>query len=286
MPLLRALCRLVRLPVSAMVTLSAGFGYMLVRPMPDAGLGLVCLSTFLLAGACSIVNQIQERDIDARLSRTANRPLPAGEVSVSVAFGLAGACALGALWGFLRLAVPVLPWLAGAIILLYNGLYTPLKRRSGFALLVGAIPGAMPPVMGWLAAGGGKADMGILIVYAVYYLWQVPHFWLRTERDRHEYERAGLPLPILSLGETRYRSVLRLWFHAYLSCILMLPLYAHMQTTSMRITVTLGVMALFFVSGRTLRVTDRRGSAFHLVNVSILAVMALLLADRLLPVAG
>lgn len=282
------LCRiakLVRLPVSLMVAVSAGFGYLLVRPSPDAGLGFACAGTFLLASACSILNQIQERDTDAMFSRTASRPLPSGQISPHSALVLSLAATAMAFGCFFLLEVPALPWMASLIVALYNGVYTPLKRRTGFALLVGAVPGAMPPVIGWAAAGGNLASLEILVVFGVYYLWQVPHFWLRVERDASEYVRAGLPIPVTCFGPEQYRLLLRLWFHAYVAGILLLPLFSQMQTAFMRIAVTLSAMLLCLISGLLFH-RRRHETVFHWVNASLALVMCFLLTDRLYSVYG
>ena len=281
--MMRPLARLVRLPVSIMVAVSAAFGYLLVRPVFDTELGLACMGTFWLASACSVLNQIQERDSDALLSRTAGRPLPMGQISVSVALCIALVCGAAAVACFLRLKVPALLWMTCGIVLSYNAVYTPLKRRTGFALLVGAVPGAMPPVMGWAAAGGSVADVAALAVFAVYYLWQVPHFWLRVERDAGEYVRAGLPIPVTVFGHERYRMLLRLWFHAYVAGILLLPLFARMQTPQMRVAMTLTAVSVFLLTGTVLYNGGKKGhrAAFQWVNASLAIVMCLLLADRL-----
>lgn len=275
-----AATRFVRLPVSCMVAVSSGFGYLLVHPVADMHLALVCLGTFCLAAACSTLNQIQERDTDALLTRTASRPLPSGSISVTAACitAFAFACASATFFVLLK---PELLYLGAMIVVLYNGVYTPLKRRTGFALLIGAIPGAMPPVMGWVAAGG-HLDMGIGFVFVVYYLWQVPHFWLRVERDRHEYALAGLPIPILSFGEERYRRLLRVWFYAYVVAILMTPLFVHMQSSVMRIAATFFALMLFIVPGCYLLYRRQHDHVFHWVNMSILLVMLIVLTDRLM----
>lgn len=286
-----ALVRLIRLSVSCMVAVSAGFGYLLARPVPDMALVLVSVGTFCLAAACSILNQVQERDTDARLSRTRCRPIPMGTVSVPTAL-LLGVLFVLAAFACLAAIDGRLVWLGLGIVGAYNGVYTPMKRYSGFALLVGSIPGAMPPVMGWIAAGGSVTDPAIVAVFTVYYLWQVPHFWLRVERDRNEYAVIGLPLPVIDFGEQRYRLLLRLWFHAYAAGLVMLPLFVWLHATAssgmlaaspgMRVLLTACVMVLFLVPGGLLLHNGKHARAFHWVNASLLVVMVLLLADRLL----
>jgi len=276
----RAAGALFRLPVSFMVAVASAFGYLLVQPVPDMRLAVTFAGTFLLASACSALNQVQERDTDALFSRTAVRPLPAGRLTPMQALLCAAACFALALGCFVALNDLNLLWLYAVIVVLYNGVYTPLKRRTAFSLLVGAVPGALPPVTGWLAAGGSMWDTALMALFGVYYLWQVPHFWLRAERDADEYARAGLPVPILHYGMARYARLLRVWFHAYIVGLLILPLFSFMHTTAMRVAMTLCAMAVLLAVGLLLQAGQNR-RALHWINGSLLAVMVLLLADRL-----
>lgn len=271
---------LFRLPVSFMVAVASAFGYLLVQPVPDMRLAITFAGTFLLASACSALNQVQERDTDALFSRTAVRPLPAGRLTPIQALLCAVVCFTLALGCFVALNDLNLLWLYAVIVVLYNGVYTPLKRRTAFSLLVGAVPGALPPVTGWIAAGGSMWDTALMALFGIYYLWQVPHFWLRAERDADEYARAGLPVPVLHYGMTRYARLLRVWFHAYIVGLLMLPLFSFMHSTAMRVSVTLCAMAVLLAVGLLLQAGQNR-RALHWINGSLLVVMVLLLADRL-----
>ena len=303
---MRNFASLLRLKVSLMVAVSTAFGYLLARPVhsvlytvPVAGgvsgaanfsstvlwqdLFLVSLASLLLTVACSAFNQVQERDTDACFRRTKQRPLVTGQLAVwqAVVVGCcAGMLGLGLFW-LLHVAVQTAWLLTGAglfIFASYNLVYTPLKRRTPFALLIGAFPGAMPPVIGWLATGDGMNSPVIWLVYAVYYLWQVPHFWLRAEQDRHEYAKAELPIPCLVFGIDRYARLLRLWFYAYLIALLMLPVFPLMQSTTARVLLTVCAVGMMLCGGMLL---PQRKLAFHAVNISLLAAIVLLGADSM-----
>jgi protoheme IX farnesyltransferase len=150
------------------------------------------LGTALVAAGASALNQWLERDRDARMRRTENRPLPAGRLQPLevLVFG-AGLGAAGVLYLALALPRPAAALVAAVTFALYVGVYTPLKARTPLNTLVGAVPGAMPPVIGWAAVRG---DVGgeALTLFLILFLWQVPHFLAIAWIYRDEYARAGL----------------------------------------------------------------------------------------------
>jgi protoheme IX farnesyltransferase len=156
------------------------------------------LGTALVAGGASALNQWLERGSDRRMKRTAGRPLPAGRLQpVEVLlFGVLLAVG-GVTW--LVLALPS-PWAAGVAAftcLAYVGVYTPLKARTPLNTLVGAVPGALPPVIGWCAVRGAITEEAIAL-FVILFLWQVPHFLAIAWMYRDEYARAGLQmLPVV-----------------------------------------------------------------------------------------
>jgi protoheme IX farnesyltransferase len=149
------------------------------------------LGTVLIVAAANVLNMYLERDSDALMSRTMGRPLPAGRMDPQVAlrFGLILAAISVPLLTFAVGAVPGL--LASLALVSYVLLYTPLKRHTAAALLVGAIPGAIPPLIGWTAAQG-RIELGGVLLFAVMFLWQVPHFLAITLFRKEDYARAGL----------------------------------------------------------------------------------------------
>jgi protoheme IX farnesyltransferase len=149
------------------------------------------LGTVLIVAAANVLNMYLERDSDALMTRTMRRPLPAGRMDPQVAlrFGLVLAAVSVPLLTFAVGAVPGL--LASLALVSYVLLYTPLKRQTAAALLVGAIPGAIPPLIGWTAAQG-RIELGGVLLFAVMFLWQVPHFLAITLFRKRDYARAGL----------------------------------------------------------------------------------------------
>jgi protoheme IX farnesyltransferase len=192
-----------RLSTLVMITCAGGL-WLAPGAIAPARAILAVLATAAVVGAANALNCYLERDTDARMRRTRDRPLPAGRLDPVAALGL----------GLLvpAMAIPLLALAAGpltaALALLalvsYVAVYTPLKRRSPLALFVGTIPGAIPPAMGWTAVTG-RLDAGALALFALLVAWQLPHFLAISLYLRDDYARAGLPVFALVHGERATR---------------------------------------------------------------------------------
>jgi len=185
---------------------------------------LTSLGTALLVAAANTFNMYLERESDLLMTRTKGRPLPAGRMAPSWALGFGLGLAL--------LGVPVLTFglnpLTGMLgvvaFVTYVFVYTPLKRRTTLATMIGSLPGAMPVLMGY-AAGAGTVDAGGLVVFGVLFVWQIPHFHAISMYRREDYRRAGLKILPVERGAdmTRYSILLYLALQVQLS-LLLLPL--------------------------------------------------------------
>ncbi len=172
-------------------------------------LALSLAGTALIVGSANALNMWWERDVDARMTRTRNRPLPAGRLSpdVALSFGLA----LAAVSAPMLFMVNVATGLLGlAALLSYVAVYTPLKRHTHLALLVGAVPGAIPPLLGWATVTGG-IGLGGLLLFGVLFLWQIPHFAAITIFRAEDYGRAGLQVVSVQHGERAARETVALY---------------------------------------------------------------------------
>jgi heme o synthase len=205
--------------ITLLVTLTAAAGYALATagPFDWARFAATLAGTALVAAGSATFNMVVERDLDRNMRRTANRPLPAGRVGVVPAalFGallaIAGTLLLAARVNLLTAAIGVATFLAYVVV------YTPMKVKSSLATLVGAIPGATPPVMGWTGASG-ELDLGGWILFAILFLWQLPHFLAIAWMYREDYRRAGMPL--LTVNDPDGRSTAR---QAVLYAVALLP---------------------------------------------------------------
>jgi heme o synthase len=190
------LVELMKPGITLMVVLTAGLGFLLARGdtrLPWLLLVHTLVGTGLVSAGASALNHVLEREVDARMRRTAERPLPAGRLDPDVAllFGV-GLAVAGLLE--LALAVNLLTALLGALALAgYVFAYTPLKRVSSLNTVVGAVPGAIPPLMGWAAVRDGL-DPAAWALFGILFLWQMPHFLAIAWLCRADYASAGLPM--------------------------------------------------------------------------------------------
>ncbi|PLX86764.1 MAG: protoheme IX farnesyltransferase [Desulfuromonas sp.] len=212
---------------------------------------------FLLAAGGSVFNQVLERDTDALMERTRNRPLPAGRISprASAVWGTALLTA-----GTAALGVGLPPAVAALGLLgigIYLGLYTPLKRRTPLALLAGALCGALPPLMGWLVAGGHPSDHPILLLCGLLYLWQIPHFLQRAWTDREDLRGAGMANLFDHLPPERVRRLILLWCLALSATTLQFPAFALLEQRGPFLAALIGAVGLAAYSAWNWRCADR-----------------------------
>jgi protoheme IX farnesyltransferase len=275
----RDLLALTKFTISAFSALSAAAGYVAAGPALLGGLPVAAGGTLLLAMGASALNEILERDLDARMNRTLHRPLARGALSPGTALLLASAfCAAGAaLLGLLAGWVPALLGL-GAVAW-YALAYTPLKRRSAFAVVPGAIIGALPPAVGWTAAGGDLLDPALHAIALVFFLWQVPHFWLLALLHRHDYARAGLPTLSARLSRSAAHRLTFAWVCATAAACALLPASGAVARPVSLALLATGALLWVIRSAALLRRGQWPGAyrrAFGETNLFILEVMAAL----------
>ena len=178
-----------RITLMVLLTAAAGLYLAPVPVEPRRSLWLLIGTVLVVAGA-NALNMYLEREIDGRAHRTRNRPLPAGRMRPAVALWT-GLLLSAAALPLLTLGVNYLTGMLGFLaLILYVAVYTPMKQRSPGALVVGAVPGAMPPLMGWTAATG-RLDLAGISLFAILFLWQLPHFLAITLFRAEDYQTAG-----------------------------------------------------------------------------------------------
>ncbi len=192
---IKAYIELLKLRLSFLVVFSSVFGFVLgnQRVFDWNSFLLFCLGGFMISGSAVTINQILETDLDRLMKRTKDRPLPTSKVSRQEAYIYA---ILLALTGFsillysTNLLTAVLSILS---LVIYAFVYTPLKRIGPIAVLIGAIPGALPPLLGWVAATGNISYVALLI-FGIQFIWQFPHFWAIAWIADEDYKKAGFKL--------------------------------------------------------------------------------------------
>lgn len=283
---LAALARLIRLPLVLMVAGTALAGAVALRA-PLNGLTVWALGwgVFLLAAASSVLNQVQERASDALMRRTCQRPIACGLLSPAAGTTLGLLLASGGLAVLLTGTGPG-PTLLGLLALIwYLAVYTPLKRLTPLAVLAGTPCGAVPPLMGWLAAGGTLPAPQPFALALFMLLWQVPHYWLLSMPERAELQSAGFHLlPELSdrqLLALCHRWLLGLALATLLLPALDLPTNPVLQGMAGGLALTLAMTATWYWRSPLfpLQAARRLRSALHLY---LALILLLLPADALL----
>jgi heme o synthase len=191
---LKAFGEMLKFRLSLLVAFSCTFGFVLAsRQIEWPQLLMLFLGAFLLSGASIVINQIKEREYDKLMTRTQNRPLPTDRLTVQEAmiFGIiCGVTSVAILLTFTNVMTTVLSVVS---MVLYGFVYTPLKRVGPIAVFVGAIPGALPPLLGWTAATGSITHEA-LIIFGIQFIWQFPHFWAIAWVADDDYKKAGFKL--------------------------------------------------------------------------------------------
>lgn len=281
------LMELGKVRITSFVAFSTAAGYVLSSGEIAGEMILPIFGVFLLASGSSALNHYQERDIDAKMERTRNRPIPSGAISgghalaVLITLIIIGLTILGTTTGWTGAS------LGAFAVFWYNGFYTPLKRKTPMAVVPGALIGSIPPAIGWVAAGGGITDPGVIALALFFFIWQIPHFWLLLLLYEKDYERGGFPTLNLMFSQEQLTRITFTWIAALSTSGLLIPLFGLGDSNSIFVTVVLFVLGLWLVvkSRRLLkryyeRITYR--FAFREVNTFVLVVVILLSINKLI----
>lgn len=271
--------------ITRMVLLTTGVGFYLggAGGMDWVLLLHTLIGTALAASGTNALNQVLERDADGLMRRTRNRPLPAGRMGARDASVFAGAISLLGI-GWLALLVGLLPAVVVAATLVsYVAVYTPLKRVTNVSTLIGGVPGALPIVAGWTAAGGAL-DAGALILFGILFLWQIPHFLALAYIYREDYARGGFVM--LTLGDERGRRTARqalLYSLSLVPVTLLLTLVGVAGSLYYFGALLLGTLFLAAAVPMVLHATERRAWRLFAASVAYLpALLLLMVLDRAL----
>jgi protoheme IX farnesyltransferase len=273
-----------RITLLVLATTLVGFylgseGKLQVLPLLHALFG-----TGLVAAAASALNMWLERDLDSLMKRTVGRPLPAGRLQPGEALAFSLVIAAAGLVYLFLFANVLATALAAITLLSYLFVYTPLKTRTWLCTLIGAVPGAVPPMIGWAAANGELA-YGAWILFAIVFFWQMPHFYAIAWMHREDYRRAGFPmLPIIDRDGKRTSRQVSLYLSA-LILVTLLPSAIGLAGSAYLIG-ALALGLIFLASGLYFARMRDRISALRLFIISVCylpALMALLAIDKVSP---
>ena len=250
--------QLVKLSLSIMVVFSSVVSYLLAPKVVAYRWEMILLlfaGGLLVTGSANTINQVVEKDTDAQMKRTANRPIASGRMSVEEGWAFAiitGAIGVFILGFFFN-------WLAAGIaafsLFLYAFIYTPLKKVSSIAVLVGAVPGALPCLIGWVA-GDDQLSIGGWVLFVIQFLWQFPHFWAIAWIADTDYTNAGFKLVPADKGTTKFTALQTVIYSLLLLPATLVPYFTGMCTydnTGGMISLGVIVVANIFMIGRCVK---------------------------------
>lgn len=237
--------RLLKFRLSSTVAFSSAIGYMLgAGHLEIVNIFTIMIGGFLVTGSANIINQILEKDLDKLMKRTAKRPLPTGALTIAEAAifcGLLGVAGISILAICFNVLTAILALMS---LVLYGFIYTPLKRISPICVLVGAIPGGLPPLLGWVAATG-VISVEAWILFGIQFVWQFPHFWAIAWVLDDDYKLAGFKMLPMEGGKNLKTAFQIMTYTLLLIPLSMLPLQFGMAgKTSAIIAVMCGVLFL------------------------------------------
>ncbi|MCP5107073.1 MAG: protoheme IX farnesyltransferase [bacterium] len=278
---LKEITALIKIRVTLLSTLSAVTGFIVAGGGFSPVSAMFAAALFVTASGSAALNQYQERKPDALMERTMQRPLPSGRLApgvgltVSLFLIFSGLLLLFAVFG-------TIPALLGFLtVVSYNGIYTYLKRVTAFAVIPGALVGALPPAIGWTAAGGAIASPTLAALVFFFYIWQIPHFWLLLEIHSRDYSRAGFPSLKDIFTSAQLSRITFTWVAATACAGLLFPLFGMFQHPA-----SLVVLAgtTFWLGIRSLPLVTAAAPVFRRVfmniNIFALLIMVILIIDH------
>ena len=266
----KAYLELLKPRLSFLVAFSCAFGYGLATQGNVNWITLTMLTFggFLLSGASVCINQIIERDFDKLMSRTMKRPLPTGRVSVNEAIIFSIICLVLSFAILTVFTNPLTVVLSFVSMVLYSFVYTPLKRVGPVAVFVGAIPGALPPLLGWIAATGSVSHEA-MIIFGIQFIWQFPHFWAIAWVADDDYKKAGFKLLPSGGGRDLNTAIQIMVYTMFLIPLGLLPAKFGVTGLNSAIVATVCGVA-FFAQTFSLMKTGNRQSALRIMFGSFL----------------
>jgi heme o synthase len=220
------LAELTKFKVTLLVTFTTATGYLLFSEYLTIQFLFAVLGILILASGSAALNQVQEKDIDKLMPRTQNRPIPSERIKPFFAIIIAVFLILAGAF-LLYFGAGLFPFFLGVFTLLwYNGIYTYLKRITAFAVVPGSVVGAIPPMVGWTAAGGIILDYQILSLAFYLFVWQIPHFWLLLILYGKDYEIAGLPSLTKIFNSIQIKRLTFIWILATIASAMLFVVFS------------------------------------------------------------
>ncbi len=282
---IKLLLEINKVKITIFVMFTTMVGYLLAGHSFDSGIVLPTIGIFILACGSAALNHYQDKDKDGLMERTKNRPIPSGKISpmavlvISFSEILLGTYLIYIGSNFLAAQLGLLA------MIWYNFIYTPLKRKTAFAVIPGSVIGALPPMVGWVAAGGALSDPNLMILAFFFFIWQVPHFWLLMLKYGKEYEAAGYPSITAMISKEQIKRATFMWTAATAVTALMIITSGLISTLFFKISVLVAAIWLIVVFSKLLRSTVEELNPFYYfmrINYFVLIMILVMSIDPLL----
>lgn len=282
---LRDYMMLVKFSLTFMVVFSAVISYLLAPKIIGFNVKMILLlfaGGFLVTGSANTINQVVERDTDAGMKRTAKRPVASGRMSVTEGWAFAvitGALGIFIMWYFFN---PLSAGLSAFSLFLYAFIYTPLKKVNSISVLVGAVPGALPCLIGW-AAGSDALSAGGWALFSIQFFWQFPHFWAIAWIAHKDYSGVGFKLLPSVEGPTKYSAIQSIIYSLLLIPVGVLPYFFNMSGWISLIIVFIANLFMIWQCIRLYREMEIKAARRVMFSsyIYLPVVLLALLADKL-----
>lgn len=262
--------------LSTAVTLSAVLSFYALRGEFHIDILLPLIAIWLLALGVSALNQIQEYKLDALMPRTKNRPVASGAMSIPLALSIS----LSLILTSLLLAFYTLSWFGVGIflatIIIYNLLYTKLKKVSVYSAIYGAFLGVIPPMIGWIIAGGRLDDVRFLAIASLYFIWQIPHTWLLVLKYHTDYKSGGFKTVVDTFGIIPLTRITYIWI--LMTIIIGLFVIYSFSIVSMPLLMAIVFLHLYIAYTSTINLlrNNMYKRVFIEINIYLLSIMIIL----------
>ncbi|MGB3211919.1 MAG: UbiA family prenyltransferase [Desulforhopalus sp.] len=274
-----------KVPLCLLIGCSALFGYILADPHIALKALLTGIGVFVLATGAASMNSMQEYRLDGEMERTKNRPVVLGLLTVrqaamqSIILMFIGVLLLA---GATKSLMPVI--MSILALALYNGVYTPLKKRTVLAIIPGALCGALPPYIGWLAGGGEAGSYTAALLVVLFVLWQVPHFGLIMLVFKEDYESSNRPNLLRLLSESKLKRILVTWVGALVAVMLLFLTLQPYLGSFIRTLIVLNCCLLLavFIYYFSIRKNNNYRFLFIILNLALFFHMLFLAIGRLI----
>lgn len=277
--------QLIKPSLSIMVVFSSVISYLLAPKVVEYDwkmIGLLFVAGLLVTGSANAINQVVEKDTDAMMKRTAKRPVAAGRMTAgegwafAIITGVIGVFMLGNFFNWLSAGIALFS------LFLYAFIYTPLKKVSSIAVLAGAVPGALPCLIGW-AAGNDALSLGGWILFLLQFMWQFPHFWAIAWISHKDYSKAGFKLLPSELGPTKYTAIQTIIYSLLLIPVGVIPYFIGMSGIISLVIVALANVFMVWRCVQLYRNMDVPGARRVMFSsyIYLPVVLLALLADKL-----